>query len=55
MPAADNNIIALTEFSADAGPKWLRDCLCDDKGRPHSNLANTMIALRCAPELAGLT
>lgn len=34
--------------------QWLRDCICDDNGRVIANLANAMLALRSAPELAGL-
>jgi hypothetical protein len=31
---------------------WLRDCLCDERRRIRPELANVMIALRSAPELA---
>jgi predicted P-loop ATPase len=31
---------------------WLRDCLCDERGRVRPELANVMVALRSAPELA---
>jgi hypothetical protein len=31
---------------------WLRDCLRDERGRIVANLANALIALRSAPELA---
>ncbi len=30
---------------------WLKDAMCDDRGRPVANLANAMVALRLAPEL----
>ncbi len=30
---------------------WLKDCICDDRGRIAPNLANAMIAIRNAPEL----
>ncbi len=30
---------------------WLKDAMCDDRGRPVANLANAMVALRSAPEL----
>jgi predicted P-loop ATPase len=33
---------------------WLRLYRCDDRGRPFANLANTLIALRQAPQLAGV-
>jgi predicted P-loop ATPase len=32
---------------------WLRGCLCDERGRIQPILANAMIALRFAPQLAG--
>lgn len=32
--------------SGAARPSWLQYCLCDARGRPLNNLANTMIALR---------
>jgi predicted P-loop ATPase len=35
-------------------PRWLRDCIRDDKGRIVANLANAMTALRGAQELEGL-
>jgi hypothetical protein len=31
---------------------WLRNCLCDERGRILPNLANLMVALRAATELA---
>src|SRR5271165_6912799 len=31
---------------------WLRGCLCDERGRVQPVLANLMIALRSAPEIA---
>lgn len=31
---------------------WLKDCICDERGRIVPNLANVLIALRAAPELA---
>jgi hypothetical protein len=31
---------------------WLRDCICDERGRIIPNLANALIALRTAPDLA---
>jgi predicted P-loop ATPase len=31
---------------------WLKDCICDERGRIIPNLANVLIALRAAPELA---
>ena len=31
---------------------WLRECLCDERGRIQPILANAMIALRSAPQLA---
>jgi predicted P-loop ATPase len=30
---------------------WLKDCICDERGRIVPNLANVLIALRAAPEL----
>jgi predicted P-loop ATPase len=37
----------------DAAPTgWLRECLCDERGRIQPILANAMIALRFAPQLA---
>jgi predicted P-loop ATPase len=30
---------------------WLRNCVCDDRGRIVPNLANLLVALRAAPEL----
>ena len=30
---------------------WLKDCICDDRGRITPNLANIMMAIRNAPEL----
>jgi hypothetical protein len=47
------NIFKLHEFqnAAPPLPKWLRDCIRDDKGRVVANLANAMTALRGAPEL----
>jgi predicted P-loop ATPase len=38
--------------TADAAPAWLRDGLCDERGRFLPVLANLMIALRNAPEIA---
>ena len=31
---------------------WLKDCICDERGRIVPNLANVLTALRTAPELA---
>jgi hypothetical protein len=37
---------------SDAAPAfWLRNCVCDDRGRIVPNLANLLVALRAAPEL----
>lgn len=38
----------------DARRTWLADCTMDEKGRPVSNLANALHALRCDDALAGL-
>ena len=34
-------------------PAWLDDALVDGRGLIHANLANVLLALRAAPELAG--
>ena len=36
------------------GPDWRERCLCDEKGRVLSNLANTMLALRDDTSLRGM-
>jgi predicted P-loop ATPase len=48
--------LKLHEFRNDVEPlpRWLRDCIRDDKGRIVANLANAMTALRGAPELEAL-
>jgi hypothetical protein len=38
--------------TAEAGVEWLKNCQRDDKGSLVPNLANAMVALRSAPELA---
>ena len=56
MDLGTENIFKLHELQNDAPPppRWLRDCMRDDKGRIVVNLANAMTALRGAPELEGL-
>jgi hypothetical protein len=34
------------------GPGWLKDAVCDDKGRPLPILRNVALALRSVPEIA---
>ena len=36
----------------DEGPPWLAEAICDDRGRVLPVLANLMLALRNAPEIA---
>lgn len=39
-------------LKSDAPAHWLRNCFCDERGHVLPNLANVMIALRNAPDIA---
>lgn len=58
-PPRDDNVTTLADRRkgrAKAGGNgkaaWLKQATCDDRGRPVANLANAMVALRHAPEIA---
>lgn len=60
-PPRDDNVTTLADrqkgrAKAKAGGNgkaaWLKQATCDDRGRPVANLANAMVALRHAPEIA---
>jgi len=58
-PPRDDNVTALVDrrkarskAGGNGKAPWLKQAQCDDRGRPVANLANAMVALRHAPEIA---